>query len=78
MKKIESSKRLAVILGRHAFNKREYTDFEFMKHYLSTILGFSIWGTFAFLLKPLKHYPSLDILLHRVIYASISIIVACA
>lgn len=48
-----------------------------MKHYLSAILGFTIWGTFALVLKPLKDYPSLEILLHRVVYASISIIVAC-
>jgi len=48
-----------------------------MKYYLSAILGFTIWGTFALVLKPLSAYSSLDILLHRVIYASLSIILAC-
>jgi len=48
-----------------------------MKYYLSAIFGFTIWGTFALVLKPLSAYSSLDILLHRVIYASLSIILAC-
>lgn len=48
-----------------------------MKHYLSAILGFSIWGTFALVLKPLSDYQALDILIHRVIFASVAIVLAC-
>lgn len=48
-----------------------------MKYYLSAVLGFAIWGTFALVLKPLSAYAALDILIHRVIFASISIVLAC-
>lgn len=48
-----------------------------MKHYLSAVLGFAIWGTFALVLKPLSAYAALDVLIHRVIFASISIVVVC-
>ena len=48
-----------------------------MKHYLSAILGFSIWGTFALVLRPLSDYQALDILIHRVIFASVAIVLAC-
>lgn len=48
-----------------------------MKYYLSAVLGFAIWGTFALVLKPLSAFSSLDILLHRVIFAAIGISVAC-
>ncbi len=48
-----------------------------MKHYLSALAGFSIWGTFALVLRPLADYQALDILIHRVIFASISILLAC-
>ncbi|MES2238921.1 MAG: EamA family transporter [Bacteroidota bacterium] len=48
-----------------------------MKHYLSAILSFSIWGTFALVLKPLSGFAAMDILLHRVIFAAISIVAAC-
>lgn len=48
-----------------------------MKHYLSAILGFSIWGTFAFVLKPLGAFQAMDILVHRVAFAAVSILIAC-
>ncbi|WP_437918327.1 EamA family transporter [Sphingobacterium sp. LRF_L2] len=48
-----------------------------MKHYLSAITGFAIWGTFALVLRPLRGYPALDILIYRVVFASISIALAC-
>jgi chloramphenicol-sensitive protein RarD len=48
-----------------------------MKHYLSAVLGFAIWGTFALVLKPLSSYAALDILIHRVIFATISIVLVC-
>ncbi|MCL4640008.1 MULTISPECIES: EamA family transporter [Olivibacter] len=48
-----------------------------MKHYLSAVLGFAIWGTFALVLKPLSAYAALDILIHRVIFAAISIAFVC-
>jgi len=48
-----------------------------MKYYLSAVLGFAIWGTFAWVLKPLSAYAALDILVYRVIFAAISIALAC-
>src|SRR5690606_5315957 len=48
-----------------------------MKYYLSAISGFAIWGTFALVLKPLSAYAALDILIHRVIFAAVSILLAC-
>jgi chloramphenicol-sensitive protein RarD len=48
-----------------------------MKHYLSAVLGFAIWGTFALVLKPLSAYAALDILIHRVIFATMSIVLVC-
>lgn len=48
-----------------------------MKHYLAAILGFVIWGTFSLVLKPLSDFAALDILLFRVIFASILIGCAC-
>ena len=48
-----------------------------MKYYLSALLGFIIWGTFALVLKPLGAFGALDILIHRVIFASIAILAAC-
>ncbi|WP_134090288.1 EamA family transporter [Olivibacter sp. XZL3] len=48
-----------------------------MKHYLSAILAFAIWGTFALVLRPLSAYEALDVLIHRVIFAAISIIAVC-
>lgn len=48
-----------------------------MKHYLSAILAFAIWGTFALVLKPLSAYEALDVLIHRVIFAAISIVAVC-
>lgn len=36
------------------------------KYYLAAITAFAIWGFFSFVLKPLQHYPSLDILFFRV------------
>ncbi len=48
-----------------------------MKYYLSAIVGFSIWGTFALVLKPLSNFPAFDILIHRVIFAAVLIVLAC-
>lgn len=48
-----------------------------MKYYLSALTGFIIWGTFALVLKPLGAYAALDILLHRVLFASFFIVIAC-
>lgn len=48
-----------------------------MKYYTSALLGFIIWGTFALVLKPLSAFGALDILIHRVIFAAISIVIAC-
>ncbi|HRO76926.1 MAG TPA: EamA family transporter [Crocinitomicaceae bacterium] len=45
-----------------------------MKYYLSAILSVTIWGTFALVLKPLSAYMAWDILIHRVIFATICII----
>lgn len=48
-----------------------------MKYYTSALMGFIIWGTFALVLKPLSAFGALDILIHRVIFAAISIVIAC-
>lgn len=48
-----------------------------MKYYASALLGFVIWGTFALVLKPLGAFGAFDILIHRVIFAAISIVIAC-
>src|SRR5690606_26881287 len=48
-----------------------------MKYYLSAILGFAIWGTFPLVLRPLAEFGALHILIYRVIFATISIVLAC-
>ncbi|OYD43879.1 EamA family transporter [Sphingobacterium cellulitidis] len=48
-----------------------------MKYYLSALTGFIIWGTFALVLRPLSDYGALDILIHRVLFASVCILLAC-
>lgn len=48
-----------------------------MKYYLSGVLGFSIWGTFALVLKPLSSFSAFDILMHRIIFATFCIVFAC-
>ncbi|MGH2667078.1 EamA family transporter [Flavobacterium sp.] len=45
------------------------------KYYLSAFSSFFIWGFFSLALKPLHHYPSLDILFYRVFYATILLLV---
>ncbi len=39
---------------------------KFSKYYLTAFVSFLIWGFFSLALKPLKGYPSLDILFYRV------------
>ncbi|MCF0070292.1 EamA family transporter [Dyadobacter sp. CY261] len=39
---------------------------KFSKYYLTAFISFVIWGFFSLALKPLKGYPSLDILFYRV------------
>lgn len=41
------------------------------KYFLSALSSFIIWGFFSLALKPLKDYPSLDILIYRVFLATI-------
>ncbi|MGX7668517.1 EamA family transporter [Flavobacterium pedocola] len=36
------------------------------KYYLAAVAAFVIWGFFSLALKPIHHYPSLDILFYRV------------
>lgn len=45
------------------------------KYYLSAFTAFVIWGFFSLVLKPLHNYPSLDILFHRVFYATVLLLV---
>lgn len=45
------------------------------KYYLAAITAFVIWGFFSLALKPIHHYPSLDILFYRV-FLSVLIISA--
>lgn len=44
-------------------------------YYLAAITAFAIWGFFSFVLKPLQHYPSLDILFYRVFSSSAGMLV---
>ncbi|MBL7736859.1 MAG: EamA family transporter [Chitinophagaceae bacterium] len=39
------------------------------KYYAAAITAFVIWGFFGFVLKPIDHYPSLDIFFYRVFMA---------
>jgi len=48
-----------------------------MKYYLSAMIGFIIWGTFALVLRPLADFGTLDILIYRVLFASVCIFLAC-
>jgi len=44
---------------------------KFSKYYLSALISFVIWGFFSLALKPIKEYPSLDILFYRVFICAI-------
>jgi chloramphenicol-sensitive protein RarD len=44
---------------------------KFSKYYLSAFISFVIWGFFSLALKPLKSYPSLDILFYRVFFCAV-------
>jgi len=39
------------------------------KYYLAAFTAFLIWGFFSLALKPIHHYPSLDILFYRVFFS---------
>jgi chloramphenicol-sensitive protein RarD len=39
------------------------------KYYLAAFFAFLIWGFFSLALKPIHHYPSLDILFYRVFFS---------
>lgn len=39
------------------------------KYYLAAFFAFFIWGFFSLALKPLHHYPSLDIMFYRVFFS---------
>lgn len=41
------------------------------KYYIAAITAFSIWGFFSVVLKPIHHYPSVDILFYRVFSCAI-------
>ena len=45
------------------------------KYFLSALSSFVIWGFFSLALKPLKNYPSLDILFYRVFLATILLVI---
>lgn len=44
---------------------------KFSKYYLTAFFSFVIWGFFSLALKPLKAYPSLDILFYRVFICAV-------
>ena len=44
---------------------------KFSKYYLIAFISFVIWGFFSLALKPLKAYPSLDILFYRVFVCAV-------
>jgi len=43
------------------------------KYYLAAFIAFVIWGFFSLALKPIHHYPSLDILFYRVFFSVVLI-----
>lgn len=45
------------------------------KYFLSALTSFIIWGFFSLALKPLKDYPSLDILFYRIFLATFFLLV---
>ena len=45
------------------------------KYYLAGLAAFFIWGFFSLVLKPLKSYPSLDILFYRVFSCAILMLI---
>ncbi|NIJ53425.1 EamA family transporter [Dyadobacter arcticus] len=44
---------------------------KFSKYYVAAFFSFVIWGFFSLALKPLKSYPSLDILFYRVFLCAV-------
>ncbi|WP_166335490.1 EamA family transporter [Sphingobacterium chungjuense] len=44
-----------------------------LKYYISALTGFAIWGLFSLVLRPLHEYAALEILLYRVLFATITI-----
>lgn len=44
-----------------------------LKYYASALSGFVIWGLFSLVLRPLQDYAALEILLYRVLFATLSI-----
>lgn len=45
------------------------------KYFLSALTSFVIWGFFSLALKPLKDYPSLDILFYRIFFATLLLLI---
>lgn len=45
------------------------------KYFLSALTSFIIWGFFSLALKPLKDYPSLDILFYRIFFATVLLLI---
>lgn len=48
---------------------------KFNKYYSAALIAFIIWGFFSLAIKPLHHYPSLDILFYRVFFATAALLV---
>lgn len=44
-----------------------------LKYYISALTGFAIWGLFSLVLRPLHEYAALEILLYRVLFATVTI-----
>lgn len=45
------------------------------KYYIAALSAFILWGFFSLALKPIKHFPSLDILFYRVFFSAFLITV---
>jgi chloramphenicol-sensitive protein RarD len=48
---------------------------KFSKYYFAAFISFLIWGFFSLALKPLRSYPSLDILFYRVFVCAVIMLV---
>src|SRR5690606_2882002 len=49
-----------------------------LQYYFSAVGAFFIWGVFSLVLKPLSHYPALDILLFRLGFACVVVVIVSA
>lgn len=60
-----------VLLSRKMVFLHTFYAMQINKYYASALTAFIMWGFFSLALKPLHHYPSLDILFYRIVFATV-------